>query len=354
MKILVIGGTGFIGYPVVKKLSAQGHEVTVFTLPGENTVELFDESVRLIECNKKYCGNQWLEDQLCDIDSLVFAAGTDDRFVPKAPAFEFLFKEHVMNTLNLFLCAKDAGVKQAILIGSYFAYFDRRWPELKLSDKHPHIRTRHEQEQVAQLVCRKMKLCVLELPFVFGAKPRSVPLWSPFINYVRSGLPLICSEGGTNIVAVEQVAEATVGAVNTEADGIFQVGDENITWQDLCRKIAYYCGREVPEPKIMPNFYLKQLARLSHQYHQMRGGEFGIDLVEFAEVQARESFFDSKPAKMSLGYTGGGLDQAIKDTVEACPKNEHVVHIQQFVDWMETNSLWRWYQPFLGSKNRQV
>ena len=80
-------------------------------------------------------------------DALVFAAGVDDRVTPKRPAYPFFVKHNVESVKRVFSLAREAGVKRGVVLGSYFAYFDRLWPEMKLSQHHPYIRSRVEQDK---------------------------------------------------------------------------------------------------------------------------------------------------------------------------------------------------------------
>ena len=47
-KVIVVGGTGFLGYHAVKELLTQGWEVTALGLPSSRPVELFPDAVKLI------------------------------------------------------------------------------------------------------------------------------------------------------------------------------------------------------------------------------------------------------------------------------------------------------------------
>lgn len=60
---------------------------------------------------------------------------------------------------------------------SYFAYFDRIWPEMRLAEHHPYIRSRKGQEaQSLEAAMPDLQLCILQLPYIFGSMPGRAPL----------------------------------------------------------------------------------------------------------------------------------------------------------------------------------
>ena len=147
-------------------------------------------------------------------DVLVFAAGVDDRATPKKPAYPFFVKHNVESVKRVFTLARQAGVSRGVVLGSYFAYFDRLWPEMKLAVHHPYIRSRVEQTKAAFDAGQdEMSISVLELPYIFGSMPGRVPLWKPLIKDILSPFPLFYPAGGTTCVTVHQVAQAICGAV---------------------------------------------------------------------------------------------------------------------------------------------
>ena len=61
---------------------------------------------------------------------MIYAVGPDDRYTPKAPAYDFFHFRLVDSVAKVFRAAEKAGVKKAVVYNSYFAYFDRKYPEM--------------------------------------------------------------------------------------------------------------------------------------------------------------------------------------------------------------------------------
>src|SRR5690606_2113988 len=105
---------------------------------------------------------------LAGFDAVVFAAGVDERASPKGKVDESFYKANVLPTRAVLRAAEAAGVKRAVVITSIFAWLHRERPELKLTDVHPYIRSRIQQEEAALASCQQTVLSILELPYVFG------------------------------------------------------------------------------------------------------------------------------------------------------------------------------------------
>jgi hypothetical protein len=53
-------------------------------------------------------------------------------------------------------------------------------------------------------------------------------------------------------------------------------------------------------------------------WHRLRGLEGGLDPLHFPDLQTRETFFDPQPAQQALGFSGGTLDEAFRETLKGC------------------------------------
>jgi nucleoside-diphosphate-sugar epimerase len=319
MNIFVIGGTGFIGYHATLEFLQRGHRVSTLALPPLPASGLLPAEVNIQLADLNSLDDQAVRKLLDGQDALVFAAGADDRVTPKAPAYEFFYEANVRTPQRLFQLAREAGVHRGVILGSYFAHFDRTWPEMELARHHPYIRSRVAQIAASmQSALPDLALMILELPYIFGAMPGRTPLWRPLVRYLRYPMPLFYSRGGSNCVSVKHVAEAIVGAIEQGTGGeIYQVGDENLTWEALLTRLGQAAGIKkrvitVPDGIIRIGMGLVEL------YLRLQGKEGGLALVPFTELQTKNAFFDPTPSRLALGYGQGGLDEAFAKTVAAC------------------------------------
>lgn len=319
-KIIIIGGTGFIGYHAVKEFIKRGYYVTVICRKNPKENLFTDDRVTIKKLDINSSSDEEILSILNGQDFMLYAAGVDDRVTPKAPAYDFFYKSNVESSRRIFTLARDARIKKAVILGSYFAYFNRIWPEMELSKKHPYIRSRVEQENEVLQVGGSMEVIVLELPYIFGSTPGIIPLWKPLINYIASSLPLFYTKGGTNVISVTNVALAIAGAVeNGEGGAIYTIGDENLSWNELLHKILDILGKRKRIITI-PNFLAKAIMAILKLKHWLGDKEGGLEPIGFVELQTRNTFFNSSDTAKLLKYNPGDIMSALLDTVKSSRK----------------------------------
>ena len=319
MKVLIIGGTGFLGIYATRELISRNHEVAVIGLPPAPPPGLFPATVKVHLCDIASLTDDELILLFRGYDVLVFAAGVDDRVTPKRPAYPFFVKHNVESVKRVFPLAREAGVKRGVVLGSYFTYFDRLWPEMKLAQHHPYIRSRVEQARAAiEAGQEKMSISVLELPYIFGSIPNKAPLWKPLIRYILSPFPLFYPAGGTTCVSVQQVAQAICGAVERGQPGkCYPIGGTNLTWVQLLGLIGKLGGR--PKKVItLPNWLVKTGAWFLSMDHLIKGKESGLEPIAFIDLQTRNTFIDSSEVRKELGYAEEDISPSLSETIEAC------------------------------------
>jgi dihydroflavonol-4-reductase len=315
-RVIVIGGTGFLGYHAIQEFLRKGWDVTAVGLPPAPPAGLYPASVKMVIQNIDDASETDLLANLHGHDDLVFAAGLDDRLTPRKPAYPIFHHANVEACVRILRLAQQAGVKRAVVLGSYFAHFNRIWPELKLAERHPYIRSRVEQE-VAATSIPGMDVVVLELPYIFGGMP--VPgwksLWTPLLKYIRFTRTILYMKGGSACITAKTVGQAVFCALERGEPGTcYPIGDENLTWSELLTRLAAAVGRQVRVVSLPA-----QLVKISLNglwlVHRLLGREAGLDPRYFASLQTAEAFLDPRPAQAALGYQIGGLDQAFQETV---------------------------------------
>lgn len=319
MNVMIIGGTGLLGYHATLELVSRGHEVEIIALPPMPAENLFPQDVRI----HLYDLNQMPDDELTSLlrghDAVIFAAGVDDRVTPKAPAYSFFYHHNVESTRRMAEISRKAGVGRFIILGSYFAYFHRLWPHLELTRHHPYIRSRVEQSAAAiEAAGADLAVVTLELPYIFGTMPGRMPLWKPLVAYAASAFPLFYPKGGTTCVTVTQVAQAINGAVEMEEPGgSYPIGGENLPWTDLMGIISKHAGNE-KRVISLPNWLVTAGAFFLKLAHKLKGLESGLDPVQFIKLQTANTYIDPQLSREVLNYSLGGLDEALQETVQVC------------------------------------
>ena len=320
MNTFVVGSTGFLGYFAVQELLARGHTVRSISLQPASPELNFPSSVELALGDLNATSDDALRGMLQGMDGLIFAAGLDDRVVPKAPAYPKFYDANVAATRRLIRLGKEAGIKKVVVFSSYFVACHRRWPELRLPEHHPYIRSRVEQiRETLEVAGTDVAVSFLMLPYIFGSLPGKTPLWKPLIGYLNSISPwAFYPAGGSAMVSADEVGRAAVRALEAGRSGEeWPIASDNLTWVEFLGRIGKILGK--PKRVItLPNWLLKpSMAAVELGYH-LRGKESGLSMVPFVELQTRDAFLDTEYSREQLGYEKGDLDEALADTVRAC------------------------------------
>jgi dihydroflavonol-4-reductase len=318
-RVIVVGGTGFLGYHAIQEFLKNGWGVTAVGLPPAPPTDLYPPAVKIILQNLEPLSDEELFALLRGHDALVFAAGLDDRVTPKRPAYPKYYQANVEVPVRLLILARQAGVRRAIVLGSYFAHFNRLWPDLKLAERHPYIRSRVAQEKAVTSISG-IDVKVLELPYIFGTMPVRgwKPLWTPLVKYIRSTKTVFYMKGGTACITAETVGQAVYGAVERgHASTCYPIGGENLTWAEMLTRLAAADGRQI-RVVTLPTFLIKLGLMAVWLVNKLKGKESGLDYLHFAALQTANTFIDPEPSSRALGYDPSGLDDAFRETVEAC------------------------------------
>ena len=321
MKVFIIGGTGLLGSASAAELIRRGHEVRSVALPPLPQNSVIPSEMELVFGNYMTMTDEELQEQLSGCESLVFAAGVDERVEFPAPVLDYYIRYNVAPVERLLRIGKQTGIKRVVIMGSYFAYFAKQWSEMKLTEKHPYIRSRIMQEEAALAFNGNgMDVMILELPYIFGTQPGRKPVWTFLVEAIQGmkGVTLY-TKGGTTMVTVHQAAQAVAGAVEKGKGGTcYPVGWYNMTWKEMLAIFHKYMG--MPRRKVItiPSFLYLVIGRKLMKEFAARGIDSGLDMVHFADIQTANAFIDKSLIRDELGVTDDDIDAAIGDSVKLC------------------------------------
>jgi dihydroflavonol-4-reductase len=259
-----------------------------------------------------------MEAALSGFDALVFAAGVDERVEFPPPVYEKYLKYNVVPVDRLLAAAKRSGVKKALVLGSYFAYFAKLWPELRLGVFHPYIRSRLDQEEKAMSHNGSgFDVMVLELPYIFGTQTGRKPVWVLLVERLIA-MKGLCfyTKGGTAMVTVRQVGQAVAGALERGRGGsCYPVGWFNLEWRQMLGIVNKYMGRPGMPIVTLPNFLFVLYAKSEARKYRVRGIESGLDLARLVDIQTAKLFIKPDIIRDELGVADDDIDAAIGESV---------------------------------------
>ena len=331
-KLMIIGGTGFLGYYTALLALKKGYEVSSISILDDDLVNKdlaswYPKEIKNQLIDVFTASEEELKEALKGYDYMIYAVGPDDRYTPKAPAYEFFHTRLVDAVAKVFRAARDAGVKKSVVYNSYFAYFDRRYPEMKLKENHHYIRCRVEQAQIVNEQKGKMEVVVLELPYIFGAMEARLPIWRDVFldRYVNGHKLVFFSKGSTTMTSVEHIAEAGIGAIEYGKDGErYPIGDQNKSFKWMLETMSEAKG--VKKKVILPPTWMCVLGAkaIENGFHK-KGLEGGLDYAKVMrdimpiDLVIEEELMDKINAELHISR--GGLEEAIQKTMDRCYPN---------------------------------
>lgn len=319
-KIFILGGTGFLGYYTTKELLGRGYQVKTMALPPMPEDDLLPKEVECVLGNINDLTDQEIEDLLSDCEGFIYAAGADERTVPKKPAHKFFYEANVLPTQRLARLAKKAGVKRFVIFGSYFAEFAERLPQYNLREQ-AYPNTRLLQEQVAFAEGEEgMDVMSLRLPYIFGTMPGRMPLWKIFVDQAK-GQPVFPSlGGGTAMVTAEQVGEAAVGALEKgQHRKTYAICSLNMKFREFNQMIVNALGQEkMTQVPVLPYEQLKINYEQADQHAEASGLEHGIHLAISSKLQEEDLYLDPNDTTDILGIKQHNVRASIKETLAKC------------------------------------
>lgn len=321
MKVFMIGGTGLLGSQAASELIARGHEVSSVALPPLPQGAVLPPEMKIEYGNYLEMSDDELRRYMAGCEGFVFAAGVDERVEGPAPIYD-LYKKYNIDPLKRILpIAKECGVKHVVICGSYFAYFDKVWPDYKLSQTHPYIRSRIDQEKVAMSFAGDdFDVAVLELPYIFGTQPGRKPVWVFLVESIRSMKSVtMWPKGGSAMVTVRQVGQAIAGALERNRGGnCYPIGYYNLTWKEMLTICHKHLG--CPEKKVVtiPD-WMYAIGGMTIRRQQKKAGiDGGLHMVKFTKLQCSNQFIDKSLGCDFLGVEPDDIDAAIGDSVKLC------------------------------------
>ncbi len=318
MKIFLIGGTGLLGSAAAKLFIEHGHQVKTVALPPLPEGAPIPEEMEIVFGNYLQLTDDEVKEMMAGCDCFVFAAGVDERVEFPAPVYEAYKKYNIEPVKRLIGLAKESGIKHSVVLGSYFSYFAKEFPDMKLTEKHPYIRSRIDQENAAfALSDENMDVAVLELPYIFGTQPGRKPVWVILIEQLENMGPVtMYPKGGTAMLTVRQVAQAIVGAAEkNRGANAYPISFYNLSWDEFLRIVHAAMGK--PNRKIIhiAKWMFQLFGHHMRKEYKEKGVQGGIDPVGLADLMCMNTFIDRRWS-VDLGVTEDDIKSAIFDSVK--------------------------------------
>jgi nucleoside-diphosphate-sugar epimerase len=194
---------------------------------------------------------------------------------------------------RLLTSAKKMGVKQAVVLGSYFSYFAKTWPHLKLVENHPYIASRIKQENIAfSYADDSFSVIVLELPYIFGIQEGRKPVWSIFVERFAKPHVIFFPKGGTAMVTTHQVGVAIYHALLYGINGkSYPLVSVNMPWKTMIRHALKAMDMNKSVITI-PNWLAALGIKSMQKNYTKKGIEPGLNPKTFSKLMTAYTYID--------------------------------------------------------------
>ena len=315
MKVLLIGGTGFLGTDIQKVLLAQEIDFQA-TSRSPKSEEHF------VTCN--ILDKESLRSAMEGCTHVIHSAG----LVSHSPEdSEFLWKIHVEGTQNVFDMALELGIKRVVYLstsGTVAVSDDSKAlpnedaaSPFELLKDWPYYRTKYFAEEIALSFAKKgLEVISLNPSLLLGPNDPTGASTSAIQLFLDDQVP-VAPCGGVGFVDVRDVAEISVKALLKGQSGErYLLNSSNMSFMEFYQRIARLADKPAPMMK-MPNLTRKALA----WFPKIK--KIGLHLKrEDVELASYFWYVDSKKAMNSLDFKPRDSMDTLYDTVESLQKKD--------------------------------
>jgi dihydroflavonol-4-reductase len=323
-KILITGGTGFLGTHIVRQFLNAG-EKNVRVMASSVPDWMSDAGVEAAE------GSVTNRDDVAkavkNASAIFHLAGKVSRDNEDAAVMN---KIHLEGTRILCEAAKEAGVKTMILASSSGTIavsedeqvFDETFPQpVEIFSRWAYYASKYYQERVAldNFDGEGRRLVIMNPSLLLGPDDERLSSTKPVLDFLARKIPYTPS-GGLNFVDARDAAAAFISALEKgRHQEKYLLGAANMTFPEFFARLERLSG--VTKPMLrMP----KQLAMTGANLVSSVFKNWGkASPVEPKEVEQAEYFwyFDSSKAEEQLGFAPRDPQETLNDTISYLREN---------------------------------
>jgi dihydroflavonol-4-reductase len=333
MKVLVTGGTGFLGAHLVPRLLAAGHQVRVIgrTRPAASAWAATPPKAGFGKAEVAALP-EFIQGDLKDREVVRKAIDGVEAIVHLAGLVSFrpeegrkMYELHVDCTRELLRDVQAAGSRPRIVLVSTSGTIavsktERVGTEaddypIEVVGRWPYYLSKIYEEKLALEYCRKhqLPLVVLNPSLLMGpGDDRLSSTWT-VLKFLQRDIPAMPG-GGISIADARDVADVAVNALTRgELYGRHLIG-VNLSMDEFFARLERLTG--VPAPRVkLPKAVNVLGAYALEAFAKWRGAEPRLDPQE-VEIGEHWFWLDSSKARSALGYVPRDLFDTLSDTVQ--------------------------------------
>ncbi|MBT3360146.1 MAG: NAD-dependent epimerase/dehydratase family protein [Rhodospirillales bacterium] len=321
MKILVTGGTGFVGSAVVRRLLHAGHEIRALVRPDSDRRNLdgFDVEPAIGDLNDPSSLTG-----VCAGCEALFHVAADYRLWTRDGAK--MIDTNVGAVRNIMEAAMAADVSRIVYTSSVATLGiptngvpgDEETP-VSFDDMigfYKQSKFRAEQEVRKFISEHKLPVVIVNPSTPIGPRDiKPTPTGQMVVRAAAGKMPAFV-DTGLNIVHVDDVADGHLLAFEKGKIGErYVLGGEDMNLRDILGAITKIAGIAAPKFRL-PHGAVLPIAYLAQAWAYVTDGKEPFATVDGIRMAKKHMFFSSEKAKRDLGYQSRPAQDAFADAVD--------------------------------------
>lgn len=305
MRVLVTGGSGFLGSYVCEQLAAEGHVVRALVRPASDR-KVLSNLPRVEFAPGAIEDPASLARAVLGVDAIIHAAG-----LVKARRPEDFFATNAQGTENLLRAAEEGakGLRRFVYVSSLAAVGPSADGTPVADDAEPRPVTHYGRSKLAgerAVIAAKdrLKVTVIRPPLIYGPRDRET---LAFFSSVKNGvLPLIGDGSNTlSVIYGKDCAAACVKAISADAPSgrTYFVDDGAVyVWKDALHEVERALGRKAFLRVGLPLGVIRAAAAASQLYGKLTNTAQMLTLDKVNELRQRHWVCSGEGARAELGW----------------------------------------------------
>jgi dihydroflavonol-4-reductase len=320
MRVVVTGGTGFIGQALIRQLRSRGDEVVAIVRDEGRADALRELGASLVEGDLGTTAPERLAEVLTGADAMFHVAGVYRVGVPESEHAS-MFAANVVATRNVLDAAVAAGVPRIVYVSTANVFGNTHGQVVDETYRRPQppafLSYYDETKYLAHLAAEERIAAgapiLIAMPgLVYGPSDHSQA--GAVIDQAMRGTLSVLSAGdmGGSFVHVEDVAAGILLVHDRGAIGqAYVLAGEVATLGEVVRRAAAMAGREPPRFST-PDWLLKGLAPIGGLIGSALGGS-EPNVAETIRASIGVTYWvSSEKAKLELGYAPRDLEAGLR------------------------------------------
>ncbi len=319
MRVLLTGGSGFLGSFVAEQLAAEGHVVRALVRPRSER-KILERLPKVEFAPGAIEEPASLTAAMRDLDAVVHVAG-----IVKARKPAEFFAVNAQGTKNLLEAAAEQGVGRFVYVSSLAAVGPSADGMPVSDDAEPrpvthYGRSKLEAERAVLAAKDKLHVTVVRPPLIYGPRDRET---LAFFTSIRNGVLPMTGDGRNtlSVVYVEDCAAAIVRAVSgngvTSGRTYFVEDGAVYVWRDALAQIESALGRRAFVRFGMPMGVVKVAAAATQLWGKVTNTAQMLTLDKVNELTQQHWVCSSVGARRDLGWEPRvrweqGVQEAVK------------------------------------------